>query len=334
MEGRTGQICWIVRGTWAMPMAMRVVFVGTGEIGVPSYRALMEAEGIDVVGVVTQPDRPAGRKLELMPSPVKKAALGHPQPVFQPEKINTPVSLEQLRYLKPDVLVVCAYGQILKKEVLELPRLACLNLHASLLPRHRGASCIQAALLAGDATTGMTVMWMDAGLDTGDILLQDGFRIGRKDTAGTLHDRLADMGPALLLKSLALLRAGKASRLPQDPSLATYAPKLAKSDGHIDWTKPQVQVDRQIRAMTPWPSAFSYFPEQGQPRLLKVFRTILSKRARGTPGEILRVDKHGILVAAGEGGLLLREVQMQGRSRMSAAEFARGQKIIPGTVLL
>jgi methionyl-tRNA formyltransferase len=331
--GTGKEICWIEAVAWSMPLDMRVVFVGTGEIGVPSYQALQESPEVDVVGVVTQPDRPAGRKLELMPSPVKRAALGHPQPIFQPEKINQTTSLEQLAYLKPDVLVVCAYGQILKPAVLQLPLRACLNLHASLLPAHRGASCIQGAILARDGSTGMTVMWMDEGLDTGDILLQQGFRIGRRDTAGMLHDRLALLAPSLLLKSLALIREGKAPRLPQDPDRVSYAPKLTKADGHIDWKQSQVQVDRQIRAMSPWPSAYNFIQDRDKPRLLKIFGTILSRRAKGAPGEILRVDKHGILVAAGEGGLLLREVQMEGRSRMSAAEFARGQKIQPGMVL-
>jgi methionyl-tRNA formyltransferase len=314
-------------------LALRVVFVGTGEIGVPGYEALA-ASGHDVVGVVTQPDRPAGRGLELLASPVKRAALRHHHAIFQPEKINAEAALEQLRYLKPDVLVVCAYGQILRPAVLELPRLACLNLHASLLPRHRGASCIQAALRAGDRETGMTLMWMDRGLDTGDILLAESIRIGSEETAGELHDRLAGLGPALLLKGLKLLEAGQAPRIPQDPDRATYAPKLGKEDGRIDWALSQGEIDRHIRAMTPWPSAFTYLEAEGGRKMLKIFKTILSNRARGRPGEVLSVDSHGILVAAGEGGLLLREVQVEGRARMPAEACARGLRLQPGAVLV
>jgi methionyl-tRNA formyltransferase len=311
---------------------MRVVFVGTGEIGVPSYEAIA-ASRHEVVGVVTQPDRPAGRKLELTASPVKQSALRLHHSIFQPEKINSEAALEQLRYLKPDVLVVCAYGQILRPPVLELPRLACLNLHASLLPRHRGASCIQAAIRAGDRRTGLTLMWMDRGLDTGDILLAETTPISQEDTAGTVHDRLAGLGPRLLLRGLDLLEAGKAPRLPQDPDQATYAPKLSKTDGHINWSLPQKEIDRHIRSMTPWPSAYSYLEVEGQRKHLKIQRTILSNRASGAPGEILRIDEHGILVAAGQGGLLLREVQVEGRSRMHAAACARGLRIGVGMVL-
>ncbi|MDX6766747.1 MAG: methionyl-tRNA formyltransferase [Candidatus Methylacidiphilales bacterium] len=311
---------------------MRVVFVGTGEIGVPSYRALVSAPGIHLVGVVTQPDRPAGRKLEPTPSPVKRAVAGSGVVLLQPEKINRPEVIEELRALVPDVLVVCAYGQILKPAVLELPRMGCLNLHASLLPRHRGASCIQAAILAGDARTGMTVMWMDAGLDTGDILLQEAFPMGRRATAGALHDRLAAQAPGLLLRALSLVREGRAPRLPQDAGLATYAPKLSKADGRLDWSRPLCEIDRRVRAMSPWPSAYTYFEDHGQRRLLKVFRIILCRKVRGRPGEILRVGKEGVWVGAGDGGILLREVQMEGRARMPAADFARGQKLMPGMI--
>jgi methionyl-tRNA formyltransferase len=312
---------------------MRVVFIGTGEIGLPSLQALLESKNVSVSAVVTQPDKPVGRSQKVTASPVKTLAFKYHLPIYQPEDINVPAVAAQLKYLKPDVFVVCAYGQILKKQVLGLPAKACLNIHASLLPKYRGASCIQGALLNGDRTTGITVIWMDEGLDTGDVLVQDTLSIGRRETAGTLHDRLAALAPSVLLKGLDLIARGKAARTKQDPAKASYVKKLSKENGHIDWSRPQMAIDRHIRAMTPWPSAYSWIPEQGDQKMLKIFGTIISKRAKGKPGEVVRVDKHGILVAAGEGGLLLREVQIEGRKRMHAAEFARGYNLPVGMIL-
>jgi methionyl-tRNA formyltransferase len=294
---------------------------------------LVEGPETTVVGVVTQPDKPAGRTQSLQPSPIKQEAFKLHLPVYQPEKINSPSSLAQLKYLKPDVIVVFAYGQILKKSILDLPELACLNIHASLLPKHRGAACIQAALRQGDPETGLTVMWMDEGLDTGDLLLQEKITIRRTDTAGTLHDKIAALSPAVLMKALDLLHRGKGNRIPQNDKEASYAKKLVKEDGHLNWSQSQRALDCHIRSMTPWPGAYSWIPEKGDLRMLKIFKTILSRRARGKPGEILRVDRHGILVAAGEGGLLLREVQLEGRKRLHAAEFARGYNLPVGMIL-
>lgn len=313
-------------------MALRVVYVGTGEIGVPSYEALAGSPH-ELAAVVTQPDRPAGRGLELQPSPVKRAALRHHHTIFQPERISSEAALEQLRYLNPDVLVVCAYGQLLKPAVLELPRLACLNLHASLLPRHRGASCIQAAIRAGDAETGMTLMWMDRGLDTGDILLARTLAIRADETAGELHDRLALLAPELLLEGLALLEAGRAPRRPQDASLATYAPKLSREDGRIDWLWTSAAIGRHVRAMAPWPCASTAVTVDGLPRMLKVFRAAPGVETGGRPGEVLRLGPEGVLVRAGEGSIWLRELQVQGRARMAAEACARGLRLEPGAIL-
>jgi methionyl-tRNA formyltransferase len=312
---------------------MRILFLGTAELGVEALRQLALSKEHSVVGVVTQPDRPVGRKQELKPSAIKAEALAHHFTIYQPEKINTPAVLEQLRYLKPDLAVVAAYGQLLSQAFLDMPRYGCLNLHASLLPKYRGASPIQAALKNGDATTGMTIMWMDAGLDTGAILLQESFRIGRRDNGETLHTRLSTLGAKMLLKALDLVGSGKAPRLPQIHGLSTHVKKLKKEHGVIDWSQEQRAIDCHIRAMTPWPSAYTYLPLGESKTTLKIFRTILSNRAKGRPGEVLRVDKHGILVAAGKGGLLLREVQLEGKKRLSAAEFARGQNIPLGTIL-
>ena len=228
-----------------------------------------------------------------------------------------------------------AYGQILPREILEAPSVACLNLHASLLPRHRGASPIQAAIEAGDPDSGITVMYMAEGLDTGDILLAHSFPIRRRETGGTLHDRLAQAAPAALAEAIVLLQKGCAPRIPQDSALATYAPKLTREHGLIQWSQSQLEIDRKIRAMNPWPSAYTFIPNRagGPDKKLKVFSSILCRKCKGAPGEVLRADKSGILVAASEGGLLLREVQLEGKRKMSAHEFLLGTPIPAGTML-
>lgn len=286
-----------------------------------------------LVGVITQPDRPTGRQQKLTPSPIKSLAFKLHCKIFQPENINAAAVVEQIRYLQPDVMVVAAYGQILSKAILILPQYGCLNVHASLLPKYRGAAPIQAAIRSREKETGITIMWMNEGLDTGDILLQESLSIRSDDTAETLHDRLSALAPKALSKALDQIQGGKAERIPQKNEEASYVKKLRKEDGHIDWNKPKRDVDAHIRAMTPWPSAYSWIPEGKDHRMLKIFTTILSRRAKGKPGEVLRIDKHGILVAAGDGGLLLREVQLEGKKRMHAAEFARGYNLPVGTIL-
>ncbi len=309
---------------------MRIVFLGTGEIGVPSLKALME-DGHDVAGVFTQPDRPAGRDMKLRPSPVKQAAMALGLPVFQPLRLRAAEAVGELRSLVPDLVVVVAYGQILSREVLDLPRFGCLNIHASLLPRHRGASPIQAAILAGDGESGVTIMQMDEGLDTGDILLQESFSLARHETGGGLHDRLAAQAPGLLRRVLDQIGEGTLRRVRQDASLATYAPKLSKDDGRIDWTLPAVEIDRRIRAFTPWPGAFTFFPHQEKRELLKIHRAAVCRRCRaGKPGEVLRADQRGILVRAGEGAILLCAVQAAGAKRLGAGDFLRGRPLARG----
>jgi len=311
---------------------MRVVFIGTGEIGVPSLEQLATSRQHVLAGVVTQPDRPAGRGLKPQASPIKLAAISHHIQTFQPEKINSPTAIAQLRYLRADVFVVAAFGQILSRDVLGIPTRACLNIHASLLPRHRGAAPIQAAIRSADRHSGLTIMWMDEGLDTGDILLQKKTVIRLDDNAQTLHDRIARMAPDALDEALDLLERRRAIRIPQDPTKATYAKKLKKEDGRILWNQTQRGVDHHIRAMNPWPGAYTFLPSADSPRMLKIFSTKLSFRANGKPGEVLRTDDHGILVACGKGGLLLREVQLEGKRRMSAVDFARGHKIPDGMI--
>jgi len=312
---------------------MRIIFIGTGEIGLPTLHALTKSPEHHVLAVVTQPDRPVGRQLKLSSSPIKEAAFKLHLKIYQPEKIGNAASVAQLKYLKPDLIVVAAYGQILTQEILNLPKYGCLNIHASLLPKYRGASPIHAAIAAGEKQSGVTIMWMDAGLDTGDILSQETVTLRRHETAKTLHDRLAKIGADALLKCLPLVETGHAPSLKQDKTKATLTKKLSKENGHIDWDRTQMEIDAHIRAMTDWPSAYSWIPQENDHKMLKIFTTIISRRSKGKPGEILRVDKHGVLVAAKVGGLLLREVQLEGKKRMHAAEFARGFNLPVGLVL-
>jgi methionyl-tRNA formyltransferase len=301
---------------------MRIVFIGTGEIGVPTLQKLLSSTEHELIGVVTQPDKPAGRSQKLTAPPLKTALLQTAVPLLQPERIKSGEAIEQIRAWKPDVIVVMAYGQILPRAVLEIPRVACLNLHASLLPRHRGAAPIQAAIVAGDRETGITVMYMDEGLDTGDILLQSKIEILPNETGGSLHDRLAQLGPDATMKSLELLRVGTAPRVPQNSAAASCAPKLKRHDGEIDWSEPAEIIERRIRAFNPWPGAFMKLAG----RNLKIFSASLVDRS-GKPGQILRSDKE-LTVAASKGALSLGEVQLEGKKRMSAREFLRGHASI------
>lgn len=313
---------------------MRILFIGTGDIGVPALQALLQSDEHQILGVVTQPDKPAGRKQELLASPVKQLALRRQIPVFQPSRIREKSAIGQIQSLGPEVIVVMAYGQILPREILRAPSVAILNLHASLLPQHRGAAPIQAAIEAGDRESGITVMHVDEGLDTGDVLLKKSIPIRRRDTGGSLHDRLAQLAPAALFEALTLLSRGAAPRIPQDSALATYAAKLGRENGLIDWSASPAQIDRKIRAMNPWPAAWTLLPApDGCLRKLKIFTAIQIRKCSGAPGEVLRADKHGILVAAGSGGLLLREVQLEGKKWMPARDFLTGNPVPLGTIL-
>jgi methionyl-tRNA formyltransferase len=244
---------------------------------------------------------------------------------LQPARIKDRQAIEEIRALRPDVIVVMAYGQILPRDVLEIPEIGCLNLHASLLPRWRGAAPIQAAIAAGDREIGITVMYMDEGLDTGDILLQRTVDILPADTGGALHDRLAGVAPETLLESLDLLAKGKAPRTPQDNAVATYAPKLKREDGKIDWSDPAEAIERKIRAFDPWPGAFMTISTNGAHNLKIFSATVVG--LRGTPGEILKCE-NDLVVAAGKGALSLREVQLEGKRRMSAGQFLRGHRVL------
>ena len=312
---------------------MRIVFAGTGEFGIPCLEALVASDEHFVLSVITQPDRPAGRAQKLLASPIKECALRHQLTVFQPEDVNSATSLSQIRYQKPDLMVVVAYGQILKKPILELPELGCWNVHGSLLPKYRGASPIAAAVRDLQKRTGVTIMQMNEGLDTGDILGKVATRIRPGETTGLLHDRLAKKSGPLLLYLLERAKKGKLKSTRQNSQEASVAPRMKKEDGKIDWAKNPEEIDAHIRAMQPWPGAYAWVPDGTDQKMLKIFSVILSKRAKGKPGEIVEINSHGILVAAKKGGVLLREVQLEGRKRMSAVEYSRGAGIVAGLQL-
>ena len=312
---------------------MRIVFAGTGEFGIPCLEALVASDDHFVLSVITQPDRPAGRAQKLLASPIKECALRHQLTVFQPEDVNSATSLSQIRYQKPDLMVVVAYGQILKKPILELPELGCWNVHGSLLPKYRGASPIAAAVRDLQKQTGVTIMQMNEGLDTGDILGKVATRIRPGETTGLLHDRLAKKAGPLLLYLLERAKKGKLKSTRQNSQEASVAPRMKKEDGKIDWAKNPNEIDAHIRAMQPWPGAYTWIPDGRDQKMLKIFSVILSRRAKGKPGEVIEVNPHGILVAAKKGGVLLREVQLEGRKRMTAVEFARGAGLTDGMML-
>ena len=309
---------------------MRLVFIGTGEIGVPTLHALLKSARHQLAGVVTQPDKPAGRDQQLRAPPIKTAIARSAVPIFQPARIRASEAIEQIRALNPEVIVAMAYGQILPKTVLDIPRVACLNLHASLLPKYRGAAPIQAAIAAGDRETGITVMYVDEGLDTGDILMQSRIEISPNETGGSLHDRLGKIAAEALIESLDLLSKGAAPRIPQDDALASYAPKLTRDQGKIDWTEPAIVIVRKIRAFDPWPGTFKLLDGPGgRSQKLKIFRASVVPGEQTAPGKILRADQEGILIGAKSGAVLVGEVQLEGKRRMSAAEFVHGH---PGIV--
>lgn len=303
---------------------MRIVFMGTGDIGVPVLRWLLQSDAHEVTGIVTQPDKPAGRKMQLKASPIKELAQQHGREVLQPPRLRGSEMVATLSALRPETIVVMAYGQILPREILELPSVACLNLHASLLPRHRGAAPVQAAIEAGDAESGITVMYMAEGLDTGDILLQHRFALAADETGGSLHDRLAEAAPAALAEALELLGCGEAPRMPQDEALANYAGKLSRESGRIDWSRPAAVLERKIRAYNPWPGAFTNHGRLA----LKIFAASLAGETAGVPNSVVAVAEDSFTVATGgNGALRVNEVQLEGKRRMSAGDFLRGNPL-------
>ena len=310
------------------PEQIRTVFMGTPEFALPTLQGLLDV-GVNLVGVYTQPDRPKGRGKKLAASPVKELALAHQLPVFQPERLRKPEAVEELRRLAPDLIVVVAYGQILPKSVLEIPRFQCINVHASLLPKYRGAAPINKAIVDGESETGVTTMLMDVGLDTGAMLVKRRTPIGPDETAGEVHDRLALLGREAMEETLQLLCADELTPEEQDDALSTYAPMMSKEDGLIDWSRCARQIHNQVRGLDPWPGAYTCLDGQ----VLKIARTSISEEGFGAPGEVLRADSREIRVACGQGVLTIGELQLPGKKRLAARDFLSGHPLPVGSRL-
>ena len=308
--------------------------MGTAPIAVPSLEKLIKTPGMEVVAVVTQPDRPRGRDLKLQPSAVKTAALLLNLPILQPERIRDAQSVAALSALKPEVIVVVAYGQILPETLLQIPSKGCLNIHTSLLPKYRGAAPIQWALWNGETQTGVTLMKMDAGLDTGPMISRATTQITAEDNALVLHDRLAVMGAQLLADSLPKYLRGEMPLLPQPADQASHARKIMKEDGRIDWNQPAVALWNQVRALIPWPGTFTCFRDDaGVQKLIKIWKASYVSGKSGPPGTILETGSPGMLVAAGSDALLVTELQSEGGKRLPAEIFLRGHPLRTGQLL-
>ncbi len=326
---------------------MKIVFMGTPELSCTSLAALAGDKQFSVAAVVTQPDRPKGRELKLQPSPVKALAQKLDRPVLQPAKARDEQFIAELGRLNPDLIVVVAYGHILPQTILDLPRYGCLNVHTSLLPKYRGAAPIQWAIAHGDAETGVTLMKMDAGLDTGPIVAQRRTPIQPADDSATLHDRLAQLGAELLVETIPDYVAGKIPPRPQPAGGVSYAPKIKKEDGRLDWSRPAQTIVNRLRAFTPWPGAFTFLLMEGAApsvpssgtsqgsdealpsRMIKIWKAEVVGKS-GEAGTVLSADKGGMVVACGEGALRIAEMQLEGGRRMNAAEFLAGHPLIPG----
>jgi methionyl-tRNA formyltransferase len=310
-------------------MALRLVFMGTAKLSCTILQALVDSPELDVVAVVTQPDRPKGRQLRLQASPVKELALQLKLPLLQPERARDEHFLKELPQIGPELMAVAAYGQILPQALLDIPQFGCLNVHTSLLPKYRGAAPIQWAILNDERKTGVTIMKMDAGLDTGPMLGQAETTIDPQDTSETLHERLAHMGADLLCQTIPKYVAGKIQPCPQPTEGVCYAPRIKKEDGHMDWSQPARALWNRVRGLLPWPGAFTFLPGKPPLRLLKIWSAELAKGS-GTPGEVLQADRNGILVACGDGALRILLLQQEGGRRLSVPDFLAGHSLAPG----
>ncbi len=308
------------------PEQIRTVFMGTPAFALATLEGLIAA-GCNLVGVYTQPDRPKGRGKKLAPPPVKELAQQHGIPVFQPQKLRAPEAVEQLKALQPELIVVVAYGQILPKAVLDIPGHGCINVHASLLPKYRGAAPINQAIVDGESETGITTMLMDVGLDTGDMLVKLSLAIGANETAGQLHDRLALLGREAMEETLKRLCAGELVAEKQDDALSTYAPMMKKEDGLIDWSQPAAAIHNLVRGLDPWPGAYTHLAGD----VLKIADTSVDETLSGAPGRVLSAAADGVRVACGEGALVVGQLQLPGKKRLAAADFLRGRDLPVGT---
>ena len=310
---------------------MKIVYMGTPDFAVPPLAALVE-NGYEVTAVITQPDKPKGRGKTLMPTPVKEEALKHEIPVYQPAKVRDPEFLETLQKLEPDMIIVAAFGQIIPKVILDMPQYGCINIHASLLPKYRGAAPIQQAVIDGEKESGVTIMKMGTGLDTGDMISQAVVELREDETGGSLFDRLAETGAELLIRTIPSIENGTAVYTKQpEESPTPYAAMITKQMGLLDFSKSAVVLERLVRGMNPWPSAYTFLNN----KTLKVWKCSVESGSCGkdVPGTIIDVDKKGIHVACGEGTLILEEVQLEGKKRMETDAFLRGYHVTAGTVL-
>lgn len=302
--------------------ALKIVFAGTPEFGLPCLDALMNSSH-HLMAVYTQPDRPAGRGRKMQASPVKEWAITHNLPVYQPLNFKSQEAIDELAALKPDLMVVIAYGLILPQKILDIPRLGCVNVHASLLPRWRGASPIQQAILHGDDESGVTIMQMDVGLDTGPMLIKASCPLSSNETAGSLHDKLTRLSAKPLLEALDLIAKQQAKPQLQDDALATYAKKINKEDGSINWQNPAGVIDRQIRGFNPWPIAYTQCKEE----LLRIHKALPADfTGEAAPGTVIQLDKKGMLVATGQGALLIEQIQFPNGKAISIADYVNSGK--------
>ena len=308
---------------------MKVIFMGTPDLSVGTLEALIDA-GHEVVLAVTQPDKPKGRGGKVLYTPVKEAALAHDIPVYQPVKIREPECIEELRKYKADIMVVIAFGQILPKEILEMTPYGCVNVHASLLPAYRGAAPIQWAVINGDKVSGVTTMQMDEGLDTGDMLLKEEIVLDEKETGGSLHDKIADAGARLCIETLKALEQGTVTPVKQGESTTEYARMLDKRMGNISWEKPAEEIERLIRGLNPWPSAYTDW----NGKVMKIWQAeVCEGDTKEVPGTVVKVEKDGFYVQTGKDLLKVTELQIPGKKKMDAGAFLRGCRIENGEVL-
>jgi methionyl-tRNA formyltransferase len=305
--------------------------MGTPGLACASLQVLLDSQQFELAAVVTQPDRPKGRDLKLIPSPVKDLALRNGLAVFQPARARDEQFIEIVRQLQPDLVAVAAYGQILPPALLEVPRFGCLNVHTSLLPKYRGAAPIQWAILNGDSETGVTIMKMDAGLDTGEILSQERIRILEDDNGKTLQDRLAQIGAQLLVSTIVEYATGKIQPYPQPPEGVSYARKIVKEDGRIDWSQPARRICNRVRGLIPWPGAFTHLPSP-QSDLLKIWSAAVADIS-AAPGELVSADKTGIVVGCGEQALRILTLQREGARRLTSEQFLAGRHLQRGQLL-
>ncbi len=309
---------------------MKILFMGTPDFAAATLDKLIHSRH-QLIGVVTQPDKQKGRKQEVSISPVKELALAHAVPVYQPNKVREPEFMEKVRELAPEAIIVAAFGQILPKALLDIPPYGCINVHGSLLPKYRGAAPIQYSIIDGEHETGITIMYMDTGIDTGDMILQSKLPIAEDETGGSLFHKMAQLGADLLLEALDQLEAGTAARIPQDNEKASYVKMLTKEMGEMDFTQSADRLERLIRGLNPWPGAYTLL----EGKTLKLWRAETEKRdvTGAMPGEVMELREDALVVAAGDGALVIRELQLDGKKRMTAADFLRGRKLLPGVVL-